>query len=57
MLLPSCEGGEGGWRGEDKDGDDGTGAQQKRKGRDRWGRVDSARRKQVRQGPRSQLFH
>ena len=35
-----------------RDGEDGTGAQRKRKRRDRWG-VDSARRKQVRQGPRS----
>lgn len=39
------------------DGEDGTGQSGREKGRDRWGHVDSARRKQVRPGPRSHPFH
>lgn len=46
VLLPSCRGGEGGgWGGEEKagrDGEDRTGAQWKRKRRDRWCRLSEA---------------
>lgn len=39
------------------DGEDGTGQSGREKRRDRWGHVDSVRRKQVRPGPRSHPFH